>query len=146
VVVPIRTGLPSIQPAERVVRIETLEHLEAQWLTLRLCARLVRRGGRLVVTTPNIASLRHRFELALRGGLTSFRPHELQHLTPALSHVIESMLNQEGMTVVARSYAGADVIPLSGGLIWPVRATRVAPRLLNISLMIAAVRPSAIIP
>ena len=37
-------------------------------------AQLVAPGGRIVVSTPNLATLRNRLELGLRGRLTSFRP------------------------------------------------------------------------
>jgi SAM-dependent methyltransferase len=134
--------LPALEPSDRVISVETLEHMEAPWTTLRLCARLVRPGGRLVVTTPNVATLRHRIELPLFGRLTSFRPHELQHLTPGLPHVIASILSQEGMTLLSRSYAGTDVIPLLRGRTWSPAAARRFPQLLNISLIIAATRPT----
>lgn len=134
--------LPSIAPADRVMLVETIEHLEAPWRTLRLCARLVRPGGRLVVSTPNIVSLRHRLDLLLKGRLTSFRPKELQHLTPALPHVIGSILVQEGMEVVETGYAGEDIIPFTRGRTWPHAAGRLAPRLLRISVAVSAARPA----
>lgn len=69
-----------LAPADRVLLVETLEHVEAPWTLLRISARLVKPGGVLVVTTPNIMTLRHRLELLARGQLTSFRPQEPQHL------------------------------------------------------------------
>lgn len=132
--------LPSIEPADRVMLVETIEHLEAPWRTLRLCARLVKPGGRLVVSTPNVASLRHRVELGLKGRLTSFRPDALQHLTPALPHVIEAILVQEGMEIAPRSFAGDDVIPLTGGRTWPPAVAGAAPSLLKVSVAVAALR------
>jgi 2-polyprenyl-3-methyl-5-hydroxy-6-metoxy-1,4-benzoquinol methylase len=132
--------LPHMRPADRVVIIEALEHVEAPWRMLRLCARLVRPGGRLVVTTPSIATLRHRLELLLTGRLTSFRPEAPQHLTPVLPHVIASVLAQEGMTAIETSYTGSDIIPFTGGRSWPDWASRASPRLLSISVVIAATR------
>jgi SAM-dependent methyltransferase len=133
--------LPSIEPADRVIIVETIEHLEAPWKTLRLCAGLVRPGGRLVITTPNITSLRHRIELLLRGHLTSFRPEAPQHLTPALRHVMELILRQEGLEIVAVGYAGEDIIPFARGRTWPAFAGAMAPSLLRISVVVAAERP-----
>src|SRR4051812_32305573 len=43
--------------ADRVLLVETLEHLDAPWSVLRAAAQCVAPGGRIVVTTPNIASL-----------------------------------------------------------------------------------------
>jgi 2-polyprenyl-3-methyl-5-hydroxy-6-metoxy-1,4-benzoquinol methylase len=132
--------LPGLEPADRVLMVETIEHLEAPWTTLRAAARLVAPGGRLVVTTPHVATLRHRLELPLRGRLTSFRPHELQHLTPALPHVTEAILNAEGLRT-ARTYAQRDVIPGAGGRHWPRAVAGRFPSLLHISVVTIADRP-----
>jgi SAM-dependent methyltransferase len=126
--------------ADRVMLIEVIEHLEAPWSALRQAARLVAPGGRLVVSTPNLASLRHRLELGLRGRLTSFRPDNQPHLSPALPHVTERILTEEGLTVDPRSFAGADVVSLTGGRAWPAGARRRYPALTSISVILAAGR------
>jgi 2-polyprenyl-3-methyl-5-hydroxy-6-metoxy-1,4-benzoquinol methylase len=133
----------SLAPADRVLLIETLEHVDAPWTLLRQAARLVRQGGMLVTTTPNVATLRHRLELIARGQLTAFRPHELQHLTPVLPHVTRSILMQEGLHDIRHFYAGRDVIPLSGGRQWSSVAARAAPRLLNMSVLTVGRRAGA---
>ncbi len=126
--------------ADRVLLVETIEHLEAPWSALRAAARLVAPGGWLVVSTPNLATLRHRLELAVRGNLTSFRPGYEPHLTPALPHVTARILAAEGLTVQPPRYAGADVVPLAGGRAWPERVRRRYPLLTSISVVIAAHR------
>lgn len=133
--------LPSLSPADRVIAVETIEHLDAPWTFLRLAARAVKPGGRLVVTTPNVTNFRHRLELAVRGQLTTFRPADLQHLTPALVHVIESVLRQEGMADVGRAYATADVVPRTGGRRWPARLVSRSPQWFCTSLIVHASRP-----
>jgi 2-polyprenyl-3-methyl-5-hydroxy-6-metoxy-1,4-benzoquinol methylase len=133
----------SLAPADRVLCIETLEHLEAPWLVLRQAARLVAPGGRIVVSTPNIQTLRHRLELAVRGRLTSFRPDEPQHLTPILGHVMQAVLEQEEMRDVRRAYVCRDVIPFTGGRTWPGRVAERAGSLLCVSLFMSAARSSA---
>jgi 2-polyprenyl-3-methyl-5-hydroxy-6-metoxy-1,4-benzoquinol methylase len=135
--------LVDLEPADRVLVVETIEHVDAPWALLRHAARLVRPGGIIVVTTPNIATLRHRLELPIRGELTSFRPHEIQHLTPALPHVTESVLAQEGLSNVPRTYAGRDIVPFTGGRVWPTRVAGTFPSWLNISVITAAKRPPA---
>lgn len=127
--------------ADRVLLVEVIEHLEAPWTVLRQAARLVAPGGRLVVSTPNVASLRHRLELGARGRLTSFRPDNRPHLTPALPHVTERILTEEGLTVDPPSFAGADVVSLSGGRVWPPSIRRRYPELTSISVIVAAGRP-----
>jgi SAM-dependent methyltransferase len=128
--------------ADRVMLVEVLEHLEAPWSTLREAARLVTPGGWIVASTPNIATLRCRLELAVRGQLTPFRPDNLPHVSPALPHVTARVLAEEGLDCRPPSWAGPDVIPLTGGRIWPAAACRRWPRELCVSVVVAAQRPA----
>jgi 2-polyprenyl-3-methyl-5-hydroxy-6-metoxy-1,4-benzoquinol methylase len=135
-------GLESVGPADRVMMVEVLEHFEAPWTVLRKAARLVAPGGMLVLSTPNIATLRHRIEFATRGRLTSFRPDHPAHLTPALPHVIARILTDEGLQVVT-SYADRDIVPLSGGRPWPIWLHARMGRLTRTSLLVTGMRPEA---
>jgi len=129
--------LPS---ADRVLLIEVIEHLEAPWSALRAAARLVEPNGWLVLSTPNLTTLRHRLELAVRGQLTSFRPDNQPHTTPALPHVSARILSEEGLHVEDPCFAGADVIPSSGGRVWPEPVRRRYASLTSVSVIIAAQR------
>ncbi len=126
--------------ADRVLLVEVIEHLEAPWSALRKAARLVAPGGRLVVSTPNLATLRNRLELGLRGGLTSFRVDNQPHMSPALPHVTHRVLAEEGLTVEPPRFAAADVISLSKGRVWPETIRQRYPRLTSVSVIIAAHR------
>lgn len=126
--------------ADRVLMIEVIEHLEAPWSALRGAARLVAPGGRIVVSTPNLETLRHRLELGLRGNLTSFRPDYEPHLSPALPHVTQRILLEEGFRVDPPRFAGADVISLTGGRNWPARIRERYPALTSVSVVVAATR------
>jgi 2-polyprenyl-3-methyl-5-hydroxy-6-metoxy-1,4-benzoquinol methylase len=126
--------------ADRVLLVEVIEHLEAPWSALRKAARLLAPGGRIVVSTPNLATLRNRLELALRGGLTSFRSDYQPHISPALPHVIGRILTEEGLSVQAPRFAGADIISLTKGRVWPERLRRRYPTLMSVSVVIAAQR------
>jgi 2-polyprenyl-6-hydroxyphenyl methylase/3-demethylubiquinone-9 3-methyltransferase len=139
VLAPAEEALDRLSPVDRVTLVEVIEHLEAPWTVLRSAARLVAPGGVLVVSTPNIATLRHRLELAARGTLTSFRSDHPPHLTPALPHVIARILGDEGLTV-ATSYAGHDIVPLTGGRPWPAPFHRRLGRLTRTSLLVTASR------
>jgi SAM-dependent methyltransferase len=132
--------------ADRVLMIEVIEHLEAPWSALRQAARLVAPGGRLVVSTPNLATLRHRLELGLRGRVTSFRPDNQPHLSPALPHVTERILTEAGLTIDQRSFAGAEVISLTGGRVWPAGVRRRWPVLTSVSVLVAAEREPNAMP
>jgi 2-polyprenyl-3-methyl-5-hydroxy-6-metoxy-1,4-benzoquinol methylase len=131
----------TLPAADRVMLIEVLEHLEAPWATLRTAARLVAPGGRVIVSTPNLATLRNRLELALRGNLTSFRPDYGPHISPALPHVTAHILAEEGLEVEQARFAGADVISLTGGRTWPASVRARYPSLTSISVIVAASRP-----
>ena len=126
--------------ADRVLLVEVIEHLEAPWSALRHAARLVAPGGWLVVSTPNLATLRNRLELGVRGHLTSFRPDNHPHLSPALPHVTERILREEGLTVAPPRFAGADVISLTGGRVWPDAIHSRFPSLTSVSVIVSARR------
>ena len=126
--------------ADRVLLVEVIEHLEAPWTTLRAAARLVAPGGRLVVSTPNLATLRNRLELGLRGHLTSFRPDYEPHISPALPHVMSRILAEEGLVVEAPRYAAADVISFSKGRVWPEQIRTRHPALTSVSVVLGASR------
>jgi 2-polyprenyl-3-methyl-5-hydroxy-6-metoxy-1,4-benzoquinol methylase len=135
-----------LEPADRVLMIEVIEHLEAPWRALRSAAGRVAPGGWLVVSTPNLATLRNRLELGLRGNLTSFRPGYDPHISPALPHVTERILREQGLSVQPAQFAGADVISLSGGRVWPEAVRKRYPQLTSVSVVIAAQRPAATAP
>lgn len=137
---PAERAISEAQPADRVLLIETIEHLEAPWSVLRAAARLVRPGGVIVVTTPNIASLRHRLELLVKGQLTTFRPSYPGHLTPVLPHVPRMILTQEGL-VVTNMTGVCDIIPLTGGRRYPPSIHRRAPKLTSLVLLMVGRKP-----
>jgi 2-polyprenyl-3-methyl-5-hydroxy-6-metoxy-1,4-benzoquinol methylase len=134
--------IAELEAADRVLLVEVIEHLEAPWSTLREAARLVAPGGRIVVSTPNVATLRCRLELAVRGRLTPFRPDNLPHISPALPHVTARVLEEEGLRCEPARWAGVDVIPLTGGRVWPEAARSRWPELLSVSVIVAAERES----
>lgn len=51
-----------------IVSIEGIEHTENQFLFLRECARVLKKGGRLFLTTPNVSALQSRLLFLLTGG------------------------------------------------------------------------------
>lgn len=132
-------GLPQV---DRVMMVEVIEHLEAPWSALRAAARLVAPGGWIVVSTPNLARLRNRIELAVRGQFTSFRPDNVVHISPAPPHITRRILGEEGLIADRPRYAGRDVISLTGGRTWPEGVRERLPVLTSVSVITAAQRPA----
>ncbi len=128
-----------LEPVDRVLLVEVLEHLEAPWTVLRRAARLVAPGGRLVAPSPNIGRRRSQLSLAARGHLGAFARGNDAHLTPIVAHVAERILAEEGLEA-STAYVGLDRIPLTRRR-WPERVGR--ERLTRRSLLIAASRPAA---
>ncbi len=128
---------------DRVLMVEVIEHLEAPWSALRAAAKRVAPGGRIVVSTPNLARLRNRLELTVRGQLTSFRPDNQPHISPALPHVTARILADEGLIPEAPRYAGTDVISLTHGRLWPQALRSRYPVLTSVSVIIAGERPAS---
>ena len=131
---------PNAPVVDRVLLVEVIEHLEAPWSALRQAARLVAPDGRIVVSTPNLAALRSRLELGVRGQLTSFRPDYSPHISPALPHVATRILLEENFAVEAPRFAGSDVISLTKGRVWPESIRLRCPVLMSVSVIIAAHR------
>jgi len=50
-----------------IVSIEGIEHIENQFLFLRECSRVLKTGGRLFLTTPNVSSLENRLHFLATG-------------------------------------------------------------------------------
>ncbi|HEY2570321.1 MAG TPA: methyltransferase domain-containing protein, partial [Solirubrobacteraceae bacterium] len=137
---PAEAVVGELDSYDRVLMVETIEHLRAPWSVLERAAERVAPGGRIVISTPNLATLRHRVELLVRGRLTSFRPDNAPHLTPALPHVIATILCGCGLAVERSRFAAADVIPLTGGTTWPPALRSRAARLLSVSVIVAGER------
>jgi len=63
-----------------VVCIEGLEHLENPHQAVREFARVLRRGGRVVVTVPNVLNVEERVKNLLHGYTSHFKPISRAHL------------------------------------------------------------------
>jgi SAM-dependent methyltransferase len=141
-VAPAEEAILACAPADRVLLIECLDDLDAPWSVLCAAARLVLPGGWLVVSVPNIASLRSRIEFALRGYPSAFRPDDPAQRSLILAHIVERVLLREGLDPQPPIYALPEIIPFTGGRKWPTFLARHFKRALNTSMVLAARCPS----
>lgn len=83
-----------------VLCVEVVEHLENPGAVLRELARVLRPGGRLLLTTPNVHSLEARLRLLLRGELKQFdRIGDPTHVSPVFLHPFKLLLQRQGLRI-----------------------------------------------
>ena len=98
-------GLPFADGAfDAAVAIEVLEHIDGHDRFFAEVARVLRPGGILMFTTPNILSLKSRMRFLLTGFHYSFGPLEpftrdpvSQHIAPFSVNRYEWMMSQHGL-------------------------------------------------
>lgn len=89
-----------------VVCIDGLEHIERQFDFIRECRRVVKPGGFLIISTPNISSLRSRWRFLLTGfhnkakaPLNETAPQPLHHITMVSLPELRYRLETNGFTI-----------------------------------------------
>jgi SAM-dependent methyltransferase len=101
-----------------VVANQVFEHLKNIWLPLSEAYRVLKPGGHLVISVPNLASLHNRILLAMGRQPTSIRtlgPHVRGYTLGELKHLLE----MDGGFVVERT-VGVGFYPLPAKLATPV--------------------------
>lgn len=77
-------------PADAVVSLEVIEHLENPWHFARQCALAVKPGGVIVLSTPNIQSSRSRLQFLMNAEFRFFRQKDYE----AIGHITSLTQNQ----------------------------------------------------
>ena len=97
---------------DTIAAVEVLEHLENPRAVAREWRRLLRPGGRLVMSTPNVESVRSLVSLALRGQHAAYTaPSYPAHITPLLAVDVHRVLVEAGFTEVRIGYTGEGRLP-----------------------------------
>ncbi|UCF42232.1 MAG: class I SAM-dependent methyltransferase, partial [Planctomycetota bacterium] len=78
---------------DAVVAVEVLEHLTDHGSFFRECTRILEQGGKLVISTPNILSLKSRLLFLMSGFFYSFEPLE-GHNNNGRQHISARTLDQ----------------------------------------------------
>ena len=88
---------------DAVAAIEIVEHLENPFRFIRECAGLLKPGGLMFLTTPNVEAVNSRLIFLYTGRLNAFGAYETvrpAHITPIFKWKLEMMLEEAGFETV----------------------------------------------
>jgi 2-polyprenyl-3-methyl-5-hydroxy-6-metoxy-1,4-benzoquinol methylase len=104
---------------DAIISTEVIEHLESPRAVFREFHRLLRSGGRLLLTTPNQESIRSLAALILRGHFVAFLDGSYPaHITALLRADFERICAEAGFEAPRFGYTGSGGIPKIPSLCW----------------------------
>jgi 2-polyprenyl-3-methyl-5-hydroxy-6-metoxy-1,4-benzoquinol methylase len=95
-----------------ILAFEIIEHLQNPWKYLEDCLKLLKKGGIIVLTTPNISNFISRLRFFMRGSLLAYEKSDLKHghITPLSFIQIENLCTSFGLEILNKGHVGP--IPL----------------------------------
>ncbi|MGC2239028.1 MAG: methyltransferase domain-containing protein [Pyrinomonadaceae bacterium] len=92
---------------DAVIAIEIIEHLENPFRFARECAKLLKSGGLLFLTTPNVEAVYSRLIFLYTGRLNSFGEYETvrpAHITPIFKWKLDMLLSEAGFDIIEEDF------------------------------------------
>ncbi len=129
---------------DAIVNLEVIEHLENPRFQARKWARLLRRGGILIASTPNIQSLKSLVKLAVTGCHFGFAGRDyLAHITPLLRVDLKRILRESGFEKISFWYTSHGLLAFCGKITWQtISASLFKGRLFSDCVLFTAVKQS----
>jgi len=81
-----------------VVSIETIEHIENPWQLVREFSRVLKPGGKLILTTPNVSNIPSRALYLIKCDFHRFGNNK-DHITPLPLPLLKRMLEESGFEI-----------------------------------------------
>src|SRR5512133_1721023 len=91
-----------------IIAIEVSEHILDHEVFFRESSRILKPGGKLYITTPNILTLKSRVRFLFSGFFLAFNPLELQNYD-GLQHVASLTLDQYNYVAVKNNFKTAEL-------------------------------------
>ncbi len=85
-----------------VIGIEVIEHVEDQYSYALSLARMCRKGGHVLISTPNVTNRLSRLIFLITGRMHQFMPEDLDygHINPCTSWELELIVKNVGLELV----------------------------------------------
>jgi SAM-dependent methyltransferase len=89
---------------DAAVLLEVIEHVHDPWETVAFVRRLLRPGGVLLLSTPNITSFYSRFRFLTSGRFHQFEPPDLAygHINPMTAFMVKTVLEENGFELAEK--------------------------------------------
>lgn len=93
---------------DMVIAVEIIEHLENPWKYLKDCISVLKDGGIIVLSTPNISSFPSRLRFFMKGTLLAYEKADLAHghVTPLSFIQLENMFSSYNLEILKKGHAG----------------------------------------
>lgn len=95
-----------------VIGIEVIEHLENPRNTLKQMAQMIKPGGKILLTTPNVESWRSLLSFIFRGHFVDFLDSSYPaHITPIVQMDLQRIVKECGLEVCSVQYSDRGALP-----------------------------------